>query len=63
MINTDPNGYTFSTNPAYFDILKPWNQQKRMRYTGSRIFMRKTNLGKNSLTIKYAMTRNQISPR
>ena len=63
MITTDPNGYTFVTNTAYFNLLKPWSQQKRMRYTGTRIFMRKTNLGKNSLTIRYASTKNQYSPR
>ena len=63
MMTTDSNGYTFTMNPAYFDLLKPWNQQKRFRYTGTRIFMRKTNLGKNSLTLRYANTKNQFSPR
>lgn len=63
MFTTNPNGYTFTANTAYFNLLKPWNQQKRMRYTGTRIFMRKTNLGKNSLTIRYATTKNQYSPR
>jgi hypothetical protein len=63
MISTNADGYTFNTNTAYFDLSKPWNQLKRMRYTGTRIFMRKTNLGKNSLTIRYANTKNQYSPR
>jgi hypothetical protein len=63
MITTDPNGYTFSTNTPYFDLSKPWNQLKRMRFMGTRIFMRKRNLGKNSLTIRYANTKNQYSPR
>lgn len=63
MITTDPNGYTFTTNTAYFNLLKPWNQQKRMRYFGTRIFMRRSSLGKNSLTIRYASTKNQFSPR
>ena len=63
MITTNPDGYTFSTNTGYFNVLKPWNQQKRMRYTGTRIFMRKTNLSKNSLTIRYASTKNQYSAR
>lgn len=63
MITTNANGYTFNTNTAYFDLSKPWNQLKRMRFMGTRIFMRKTNLGKNSLTIRYANTKNQYSPR
>jgi hypothetical protein len=63
MMTTNPDGYTFSTNTGYFNLLKPWNQQKRIRYTGTRIFMRKTNLGKNSLTIRYASTKNQYSAR
>lgn len=63
MITTDPNGYTFTTNAPYFNMLKPPMQQKRMRYMGTSIFMRKTNLGKNSLTIRYATTKNVYSPR
>jgi hypothetical protein len=63
MLTTNSNGYTFSTNTPYFNLLKPWNQQKRVRYTGTRIFMRKTKLGKNSLTIRYASTKNQYSAR
>lgn len=63
MITTNANGYTFNTNTAYFDLSKPWNQLKRMRFMGTRIFMRKRNLGKNSLTIRYANTKNQHSPR
>jgi hypothetical protein len=63
MISTNADGYTFNTNTAYFDLSKPWNQLKRMRFMGTRIFMRKMNLGKNSLTIRYANTKNQYSPR
>jgi hypothetical protein len=63
MIATSANGYTFNTNTAYFDLSKPWNQLKRMRFMGTRIFMRKRNLGNNSLTIRYANTKNQHSPR
>jgi hypothetical protein len=63
MISTDANGYTFTVNTAYFNLLKAWNQKKRFRYTGSRIFLRKTSLGKNSLTIRYADTKQQYSPR
>lgn len=63
MVSTDQNGYTFTTNAPYFNILKPWNQLKRFRYLGTRIFLRKTTLGKNSLTLRYATTRNQYSPR
>lgn len=63
MITTDPNGYTFSTNTSYFNLAKPPMQQKRMRYFGTRIFMRKTALGKNSLTLRYATTKNIYSPR
>ena len=63
MLTTNANGYTFNTNTAYFNLSKAWNQQKRIRYTGTRIFMRKTMLGKNSLTIRYANTKNQHSPR
>jgi hypothetical protein len=63
MISTNADGYTFNTNTAYFDLSKPWNQLKRMRFMGTRIFMRKRNLGNNSLTIRYANTKNQHSPR
>lgn len=63
MLTTDANGYTFVPNTGYFDLFKPWNQLKKFRYTGTRIFMRKTNLGKNSLTLRYANTKNQFSPR
>lgn len=63
MVTTDPNGYTFVTNTAYFNLFKPWNQLKKFRYTGTRIFMRKSSLGSNSLTIRYANTKNQLSPR
>ena len=63
MITTDNNGYTFTTNTAYFDLNKPWNQLKKFRYTGSRIFMRKTNLKNNSVTLRFADTKQQYSPR
>ena len=63
MFKTDANGYTFSLNPLYFDYGKPQMQLKRFRYTGSRIFLRKTNLGKNSLTIRYLSTKQQNSFR
>lgn len=63
MITTDGNGYTWSMNTLYFDINKPAMQQKRFRYTGTSIFLRKKVLGNNSLTIRYLSTKNQNSPR
>lgn len=63
MFNTDPNGYTRSLNPNYFNLSKSPLQQKRMRYTGTNIFMRKTLLGNNSLTLRYCNTKNIYSPR
>jgi hypothetical protein len=63
MFTTNPNGYTSVINGAYLDITKSPFQQKRFRYTGTRIFMRKTGLGKNAVVIRYASTNNIISPR
>ena len=63
MLTTSANGYTFTPNTSYFNLFKPWNQLKKFRYTGTRIFMRKSSLGANSLTIRYANTKNQLSPR
>ncbi len=63
MITTSANGYTFITNTSYFDLLKAWNEKKRLRYTGTQIFFRKTTLGNNSITLRYADTKQQYSPR
>jgi hypothetical protein len=63
MFNTDMNGYTFSINSLYIDPAKPPLQRKRMRARNSRIFLRKLLPGINSISILFAKTNNQISPR
>lgn len=63
MFLTDDNGYTFSPNFSYFDTLKSPLQLKRLRYTGTNIFMRMTNPGDISCTMRYSVSRNQFSPR
>jgi hypothetical protein len=63
MFNTDANGYTFSTNTNYFDLNKSPFQLKRFRYRGTKVFLRKTLLQNNSLTIFFISTKNQFSPR
>jgi hypothetical protein len=61
--NTDNNGYTFTLNTPYFNYAKPPLEQKRFRYTGTRIFLRRTLLNNNSIALRYISTNNIHSKR
>lgn len=63
IITTDENGYTFQITNGYIDTLKSPLQQKRFRYTGTTVFLRKTLVGNGGSTMRYAITRNTYSPR
>lgn len=61
--NTGNNGYTFTMNTPYYDFAKAPIQQKRFRYMGTKIFLRKNIVGNNSMSVRYISTKNIHSKR
>jgi len=62
-INTHENSYSFNLVNAYFNQLKAWNEQKRFRYRGTQIFLRKNNPGKGAISLIGTSSNNQSSLR
>jgi len=60
---TAGNGYVKSANPLYLDYLKPWNQQKKLRYRNNRIFLRRSIVGYRSMTFYFSNSKHDNSPR
>ncbi len=52
-IVTDPNGYTFNINGVYTDANKPTQQKKKMRHYNNRIYLQRSIVGNNSMTLRY----------
>lgn len=60
---TAANGYSWSSNTLFFDFLKPFNQQQKLRHRSNRIMLMKTDLTQNSVSL-YAIKSNVVvSPR
>ena len=51
-IITDPNGYTFNINNVYTDVNKPQQQKKKIRHYNNRIYLQRSQVGNNSMTIR-----------
>jgi len=63
LIQTNPNWYTFNLSPVYYDFTKSWNQLKKIRHYKSRVFLRRSIVGNNSMSIYFANSVNTNSPR
>ncbi len=63
LFQTDPNGYTWNLNPAYYDFSKSVFAQKKIRHFKSRIFLRKMIVGNSSMSLYFSSTKNINSPR
>lgn len=62
-IQTAGNGFSWSLVNAYFDLAKPWNEQKKFRYRGTQVLLRRTNVGTGCISVLGAKSNNQVSRR
>lgn len=62
-MQTDGSGFRFVINPLYIDQLKNIFQLKKIRHYKSRIFLRKTIVGNNSMSLYFTQQRQIQSPR
>lgn len=52
-IITAANGYTFNINGLYTDPNKPTQQKKKLRHYNNRIYLQRSLVGLNSMTLRY----------
>lgn len=63
MINTDPNGFTFTLNNTYINAAKPVFERKRIRGRWVRVFLRKNIVSNTSLSFFFGKSNVQNSSR
>jgi len=63
LMQTQDNGYTWILNPLYYNFSKSPFEQKKIRHFKSRIFLRRTIVGFNSMSFYFANTKNNNSFR
>lgn len=63
LMTTNPNGYTWIITPGYLNQNKPPLQQKKIRHFKSRIFLRKINPQNISMSLYFANSKLNDSPR